>query len=66
MNNWLDSIYSDGTRGFVSNMTPSIGEEVKISIRMLEGAPVEKVFVRRISNGAEQYLEMEKVFGVKK
>ncbi len=60
MNNWLDSIYSDGTRGFVSNMTPSIGEEVKISIRMLEGAPVEKVFVRRISNGAEQYLEMEK------
>ncbi len=60
MLNWLDSIYSDGTRGFVSSPSPSLGEKVKISLRLLEGAPVEKIFVRRISNGAEEYLEMAK------
>lgn len=60
MLNWLDSIYSDGTRGFVSSPSPSLGEKVKISLRLLEGASVEKIFVRRISNGAEEYLEMAK------
>ena len=58
--NWLDSIYSDGTRGFVSNMTPEIGEKVRISMRVMEDSQIQKVFVRRISNGAEQYIEMEK------
>ena len=29
-------------------------------MRLLEDSPVEKIFVRRISNGAEEYLEMSK------
>ena len=58
--NWLDSVYSDGTLGFVSNMTPEIGEKVRISMRVMEDSQIQKVFVRRISNGAEQYIEMEK------
>ena len=57
---WLDSLYSDGTRGFVSNQTPEHGERVRISMRVLKDSPIEKVFLRRISNGAEQYIEMEK------
>ena len=60
MLNWLDSIYSDGTRGFVSSPSPSLGEKVKISLRLMENSPVEKIFVRRISNGAEEYIEMGK------
>ncbi|MBQ3797710.1 MAG: hypothetical protein II842_15775 [Butyrivibrio sp.] len=60
MSNWLESIYSDGTRGFVSTPVPKLKEKVKISIRLLEGAPVEKIFIRRISNGAEEYIEMRK------
>ena len=60
MLNWLESIYSDGTRGFVSNPSPSLGDKVKISMRLLEDSPVEKIFVRRISNGAEEYIEMAK------
>ncbi len=60
MRNWTDSIYSDGTLGFVSNQTPALGETVKISIRLFEDAPVNKIFLRRIRNGAEEYLEMEK------
>ena len=60
MNNWLDSIYSDGTLDFVSSKTPAIGEKVKISLRLLGDAPVEKIFIRRIRNGAEDYIEMNK------
>ncbi len=59
MDRWINSIYSDSTKGFVSACTPSIGEKVKISLRLLEGAPEKKIFLRRISNGAEQYIEMK-------
>ncbi len=57
---WLESLYSDGTHGFVSDHTPGLGEKVRISMRVLKDSPIEKVFLRRISNGAEQYIEMEK------
>ena len=60
MDKWLRSIYSDGTRGFVSSPVPSLGEEVKISLRLLKDAPVKKILLRRLSNGAEQHIEMEK------
>ena len=60
MNNWLDSIYSDGTLDFVSSKTPAIGEKVRIFLRLLNDSPIEKIFVRRIRNGAEEYIEMEK------
>ncbi len=60
MDKWLSSIYSDGTRGFVSSPVPTLGEEVKISLRFFEDAPIKKIFLRRLSNGAEQYIEMEK------
>lgn len=67
MNNWLDSIYSDGTLDFVSSMTPAIGDKVRIFLRLLNDSPIEKIFVRRIRNGAEEYIEMEKeksIFGL--
>ena len=67
MNNWLDSIYSDGTLDFVSSKTPAIGEKVRISLRLLNDSPIDKIFVRRIRNGAEEYIEMEKeksIFGL--
>ncbi|WP_155828084.1 alpha-amylase family glycosyl hydrolase [Butyrivibrio sp. VCB2006] len=44
----------------MSSTNPAMGEKVKISMRVLEDAPIEKVFIRRIVNGAEQYIEMEK------
>jgi alpha-glucosidase len=60
MGNWTESIYSDGTLGFVSNQTPAIGEKVRISVRLYEDAPIKGIFLRRMRNGAEEYLEMEK------
>lgn len=60
MSNWTDSIYSDGTADFVSSRTPSLGEKISIRLRFLEDSPAQHVFLRRHTNGAEEYLEMAK------
>lgn len=60
MEKWLESIYTDGTKYFVSNPLPKKGEEVTISIRMYEDAPVKAVVLRTKFNGIEKLLIMEK------
>lgn len=60
MKQWLKSIYTDGTKYFVSNPLPRKGEEVTISIRMLDGAPIKGVILRTKLNGIEHLLPMEK------
>ncbi len=60
MEQWLNSIYTDGTKYFVSNPLPKKGEEVTISIRMLEDSPVKTVLLRTKLNGIEQLITMEK------
>lgn len=57
MRQWLESVYSDGTESFVSNPQPSLGETVKIRIRMYEAAPVKHVFLRTAPNGLEKLTE---------
>lgn len=57
MDNWLESIYSDGTADFVSNPSPALFETVKIRVRMYEDAPVKHVFLRSMPNGAEHLEE---------
>ena len=61
MKDWLESVYADGTKYFVSNPLPSLGEAVNLKIRMAEDAPIEHVICRYLWNGAEQLLEMQKV-----
>ncbi|MEE1313764.1 MAG: alpha-amylase family glycosyl hydrolase [Lachnospiraceae bacterium] len=58
MNNWLESIYSDGTSDFVSNPSPNLFETVTIKLRMYENAPVQHVFLRSLPNGFEHLEEM--------
>ena len=60
MEQWLNSIYTDGTKYFVSNPLPKKGEEVTISIRMLEDSPAIAVLLRTKLNGIEQLITMEK------
>lgn len=60
MEQWLESVYSDGTECFVSNPQPELGETVEIQIRMYEDAPVQHVFLRSVPNGAERLTEAEK------
>ncbi|MBR1741099.1 MAG: alpha-glycosidase [Lachnospiraceae bacterium] len=57
---FLASVYSDGTRMFVSNPTPELFETVKISIRFLADAPVKRVLIRSVPNGTERYDEAVK------
>lgn len=61
MENWLESVYSDGTAMFVSNPAPELFETVTVQIRMYEDAPVRHVFLRSIPNGVEQLEEMRVV-----
>lgn len=58
MENWLKSVHSDGTKTFLSNLSPKIGETVKIRIRFLEHAPVKHVLLLSFPNGAENFSEM--------
>ena len=61
MENWLESVYSDGTAAFVSNPAPQLSETVMIQIRMYGNAPVRHVFLRSVPNGAEHLEEMHPV-----
>ena len=57
MEQWLESVYSDGTECFVSNPQPALHEQVKVWIRMYKDAPVQHVFLRTVPNGAERLTE---------
>ena len=62
MNQWLESVYSDGTECFVSNPQPELFEEVTVWIRIYEDAPVQHVFLRTAPNGAERLAEARKEY----
>jgi len=58
MEQWLESVYSDGTAAFVSPPQPKLRQTVTIRIRMYADAPVEHVLLRSVPNGAERVQEM--------
>ncbi len=58
--NWLESIYSDGSPYFVSNPTPKKGEKITISLQVASGSPVTKIFLTGKHNGIERPFEMKK------
>ncbi len=59
MEQWLESVYSDGTQEFVSIPNPKLRDIVTIRIRMYEDAPVKHVLLRTVPNGAERIVEAE-------
>ncbi len=60
MEQWLESVYSDGTNCFVSNPQPKLFEKVTVRIRMYQDAPVKHVFLRTVPNGAERLIEAQR------
>lgn len=58
MNSLLRSIYSDGTRTFVSNPEPARGETVTIRIRMRKETPIRHVLLWHRQNGAQDITDM--------
>ncbi|MCR5254864.1 MAG: alpha-glycosidase [Acetatifactor sp.] len=59
MNNWLESVYSDGSKEFVSKQIPKLGDKVNVALRLYEDAPVKHIFLRYLRNGAENLVEMK-------
>lgn len=57
---WLDSIYHDGSKFFLSNPLPKSGDSVTFSIQIKENAPVTNIFLRIRENGEERVVKMEK------
>ncbi len=60
MEEWLESVYSDGTACFVSNPQPALYDTVTIWIRLYADAPVRAVFLRTAPNGTQRLIRAEK------
>ncbi len=58
--NWLGSIYSDGSKYFVSNPCPKKGEKIKIALQIAANAPAENVFFAGKRNGVGFPVKMRK------
>ncbi|MCX7951607.1 MAG: alpha amylase N-terminal ig-like domain-containing protein [Clostridiales bacterium] len=58
--NWTQSIYSDGSKEFLSNPNPKLGETVEISLRVFKDAPIKAVFLRYLPNGEHHMIEMKR------
>lgn len=51
INSWLESVYSDGSKYFVSNPTPRKGERFTITIRLYDDVPIKAVYIAAKMNG---------------
>ena len=60
MNDWLESVYSDGSAEFVSTPSPKLGQRVTVRLRCYADAPVEHVLLHCCPNGGELTLPMGK------
>lgn len=60
MEKWIESLYSDGSKYFVSNPLPKIGEKIKIYIRVIESAPIKSIYLNARINGDERLIKMNK------
>ncbi len=57
--NWQESVYSDGTAQFVSCPQPRMGQDVTISVRFYDDAPIDGVLLWTRQNGALVLREMK-------
>lgn len=58
-NIWLKSIYSDGSRRFVSNPLPKTGDTITVALQMIENSDVHAVFLQAKKNGVERPQKMK-------
>lgn len=57
--NWQNSVYSDGSKHFLSNPNPSPGETIRIKLRVFRDAPVTAILLRYVINGTDHYEHMK-------
>lgn len=56
---WLDSVYSDGSKYYVSNPFPNKGEKISIGLRMLNNTQITHVLLRAKEFGVECFYTMK-------
>ncbi|MDO5552083.1 MAG: hypothetical protein Q4F76_12985, partial [Lachnospiraceae bacterium] len=59
MNDWMQTVFTDGTRYFVSNPLPKKGETITLWLRICEWSPVQRIILRTKLNGVEVLMPME-------
>ena len=58
---WVCSVYSDGSPWFVSNPLPKKGEKITIALQLSKDSPVNTVILRTKPNGVEHLEKMTQV-----
>lgn len=56
---WLESVYSDGSKYYISNPFPKKGETISIRLRMLENTELTNVLLRTKEFGMERLYTMK-------
>lgn len=59
MKDWMKSVFTDGSRYFVSNPLPKKGETITLWLRICEWSPVRQILLRTKQSGEEVFLPME-------
>lgn len=62
MEKWVDTIYTDGSKYFISNPQAKVGEPIAIYIRIASYAPVEKIIIQYRINGMMIQKKMKKSY----
>ena len=55
---WLASVHHDGSKKYVSNPYPALGEVVRINLRIADDAPVRRVILRTFPDGEQAFTPM--------
>ena len=55
---WQDTVFSDGSKLFLSKSNPKVGDEVEIKIRLSKDSPINRVFLRYLRNGERTIVPM--------
>lgn len=57
---WKDSVYSDGSLTFLSSQQANLGDSVTVKLRILDGAPINAVYLRYTIDGTHETVRMDK------
>lgn len=55
---WTSGVHHDGSELYVSNPLPALNERVRITLRIMSGTPVKRIFLRAAPDGEEAFAEM--------
>lgn len=58
---WLNSVHHDGSRNYLSELYPAMGEKVHVRLRVTADAPVLRIYLRYYPDGEQAFIAMQPV-----